>query len=294
MLDRHNYSFDCVPFNAMFRSFFWSNPSGRILNRFSKDQDSLDKLLLKSANDLFHFIFMAGGALIAMIIVIPYLLLLIAPLCVVFYQLTATFNVFSTQLKRLDGITRSPIYQTIGDTIKGLPTIRALKAQNTLWHGYTRMVHLNQSCFMHFTASGRWLAIRLDMICISAVLAVALFSVLQNGLISASLAGVALTSSLQLSGLLQYAVRQLAETENLMTSVERVSAYGSIATEKTLADAELFQQPPLSSWPDKGRIEFRNVCMAYRNDLPCALKNCSFTIQPAEKVGIVGRTGAGM
>lgn len=283
----HNAMFSKVLHAQM--GFFWSNPSGRILNRFTKDVDNLDKYMIRAAVDWFSFTTIAIGAVISIMVILPWLLVLEVPLLVVMTLLTNHFLRSSRQLRRLEGTTRSPMFQHFGDTVQGLMVVRAFQDEPRHLHRYVALVNKNVSTFMVFLGASRWLSVRLDSTSSLLLLGCALLGVLLRSSISAGILGVALTQGLQLSGLLQFAIRQGAETESYMTSAERVAEYGTLATEVT---PEPEVRPP-SGWPSEGDITFNNVSFKYAADLPLALSDVSLRTGPRAKVGIVGRSGCG-
>jgi ABC-type multidrug transport system fused ATPase/permease subunit len=122
------------------------------------------------------------------------------------------------------------------------------------------------------------------------VLVTALLGVAFADTIGASATGFALAYSLQLTSLVQWAVRQSAEVENCMTSVERMQTYAALPEE----GAQIIPgHRPHANWPDKGQIVFDQYQMRYREGLDLVLKGVNVTISGREKVGVCGRTGAG-
>lgn len=98
--------------------------------------------------------------------------------------------------------------------------------------------------------------------------------------------GLAITQAFGLTGLLQWGIRQWAELENQMTSVERILEYSNEKTEEISGDKP-------ENWPSEGKIEFKNVCLRYPKTQELVLKNITFVINPGENICIIGRTGAG-
>lgn len=123
------------------------------------------------------------------------------------------------------------------------------------------------------------------------MLAVGLFGLFLRSGMDSALIGLAMMYTLQFTGFLQFAVRVSVDTENSMTSVERLSHYMRLPTEAAYV-VPASQAPP-AKWPERGLIEMRNLKMRYRPDLPLVLKGISITIQPREKIGVCGRTGSG-
>ncbi|KAK4440219.1 ABC transporter C family member 2 [Sesamum alatum] len=207
----------------------------------------------------------------------------------------APFESTSREVKRLDSITRSPVYAQFGEALNGLSTIRAYKA-------YDRMASINGKSMdnnVRFTlvniSSNRWLTIRLEtlggiMIWLSATFAVMQNDKAENQVTFASIMGLLLSYSLNITNLLSNVRRQASRAENSLNSVERVGAYLDLPSEAP--DVIEGNRPP-PGWPASGLIKFEDVVLRYRPGLPPVLRGLSFTIYPHQKVGIVGRTGAG-
>jgi ABC-type multidrug transport system fused ATPase/permease subunit len=172
----------------------------------------------------------------------------------------------------------------------GLASIRAFGASSAQLAAFTAITNKNLSAYFSYFAVSRWLSMRLDCVTATVVLGIGLFAGLFRDSMSAGLLGVALAQGLQMSGLLQFAVRQGAETQSYMTSVERIAEYGEL-------DVEIDRVKSVGtdvSVPQSGSaVEFRDVVMRYSRELPAALNGVSFCCKPREKIGIVGRTGGG-
>lgn len=208
---------------------------------------------------------------------------------VVFLQSTAR------EVKRLDSITRSPVYAQFGEALNGLSTIRAYKA-------YDRMANINGKSMdnnVRFTlvnmSANRWLAIRLEtlggiMIWFTATFAVMQDQRAENQKAFASTMGLLLTYALNITNLLTAVLRLASLAENSLNAVERVGTYIELPSE---APTIIEDNRPPPGWPSSGTIKFQDVVLRYRPELPPVLHGIAFTIEASEKVGIVGRTGAG-
>eukprot|EP00850_Spirogloea_muscicola_P011143 SM000068S20575 [mRNA] locus=s68:197067:208001:- [translate_table: standard] len=270
--------------------FFDQNPVGRILNRFSKDQALVDELLPSTAQVTLELLLACLGSIGIIGGLIPWFLLSLPPIGIIFKLLQRRYVRLSRELKRLDGTTRSPIYAHFSQTLSGVASIRAYGVQDRFLELFVALIDANHRAYILFVHASRWLGIRLDFCAAVCVTVTAVCVLLLRDSLAAGLAGVVLVQSLQLTGLFQYGVRQMAETENYFTSVERIHAYTELPTEAAADSPEGLVD---SDWPKEGRISVRGYSMAYREDLPCVLNNLLFEVMSMEKVGILGRTGAG-
>uniref|UniRef100_A0A4W2DEJ1 ATP binding cassette subfamily C member 4 n=1 Tax=Bos indicus x Bos taurus TaxID=30522 RepID=A0A4W2DEJ1_BOBOX len=245
--------------NQMFESilrapvlFFDRNPIGRILNRFSKDIGHMDDLLPLTYLDFIQTFLQVIGVVGVAVAVIPWIAIPLVPLGIVFFVLRRYFLETSRDVKRLESTTRSPVFSHLSSSLQGLWTIRAYKAEQR----FQELFDSHQD----------------------------LHSALDAGQV-----GLALSYALTLMGMFQWCVRQSAEVENMMISVERVIEYTDLEKEAPWE----YQKRPLPSWPHEGVIIFDNVNFSYSLDGPLVLKHLTALIKSKEKVGIVGRTGAG-
>ncbi|XP_077976259.1 ATP-binding cassette sub-family C member 4-like [Styela clava] len=282
-------------FKAILRApirFFDTNPSGRILNRFSKDMGQIDELLpITFLNFLWIF-----GAIVSVVILTSvvnyFVILLIIPFTIYFLWLRSYYLRTSRDIKRLEGSCRSPVFSLLSSTLQGLLTVRAFGVQQQFEDKFHEYQDLHSASWFLFLVGTRWFGLRLDLITATFISAVAFFSVIGASLLNLNPGeiGLVLTYTASLIGMFQWGVRQSAEVENLMISVERVQQYYRIPPEAALENPN--KQPP-NSWPRCGAIMFKNVSFSYYDGGPKVLRSIDFVIQPQEKIGIVGRTGAG-
>ncbi|XP_025086070.1 multidrug resistance-associated protein 1-like isoform X1 [Pomacea canaliculata] len=271
-------------------NFFDVTPLGRIVNRFSKDVDTIDVVVPLNA----HMFLMCFLHVISTIIVIsmgtPLFLSVIVPLMILYYFVQRFYVASSRQLKRLESTSRSPIYSHFGETITGAVTIRAFGRQNCFIQLSESKVDENQVCYYPSIVSNRWLAIRLEFVGNCIIFFASLFAVLGRDHLSPGIVGLSVSYAMNVTQTLNWMVRMTCELETNIVAVERVKEYTEVPTE---APWELPQKKPDSSWPQEGRVEFSNYQVRYREGLDLVLRGINCSVKPGEKIGIVGRTGAG-
>ncbi|XP_055636392.1 ATP-binding cassette sub-family C member 4-like [Toxorhynchites rutilus septentrionalis] len=269
--------------------FYDTNPSGRILNRFSKDMGSVDELLPKAILDASQIILSMLGTIIVTVTVNPWFLVPMAFLAVIFMYIRRIYLKTSKNIKRLEGITRSPVFSHLAASLAGLPTIRAFNAQTELVQEFDSHQDIHTAAFYMFIASSTAFGFVLDLLCLVFVFIVVFSFLILDTDVLGDRVGLAITQAMALTGMMQWGIRQSAEVANFMMSVERLLEYRDLQPEKQP------EQPRVLSkgWPEAGRIQFKNVTYRYFEGGNTVLKNLDFEISPREKIGIVGRTGAG-
>nr|CAD7398178.1 unnamed protein product [Timema poppensis] len=280
-------------FNSVIRTpvrFFDVNPSGRVLNRFAKDIGSVDELLPKSLMDASQTMFIMLGSLVVGVTVNYWFIIPILLLGTVLLIMRSIYLRTSKNVKRVEGITKSPVFTHMNATLQGLSTIRAYGAQKILQQEFDKHQDVHSSAFYMFITTSSAFGFFIDFICFIYISLVTFsFLVLQE--MYGGSVGLAITQAMALAGVVQFGIRQTAEVANNMMSVERVAEYKYLQEEPNL-ESNKDAKPP-EDWPFEGEIEFQNVYLKYVETEPPVLKDLNLVINPGEKVGIVGRTGAG-
>lgn len=294
--------------------FFNVNPSGRILNRFAKDIGLIDEYLSRTLLDSIHTNLYMLGCVVLTVIVNPLFLIPIAFLGFIFLFLRKVYLKTSKNLKRLEGIgkflflcvfvcfffpsyillflsqiARSPLFTHISVTLDGLSTIRSSHAENILTHEFDNYQDIHSACWFLFISTSSAFGMMLDVLCLIFISTVTFSFLLIDSVVSGDKVGLAITQAMSLAGLLQWGIRHSVEVTNQLMSVERVLEYCNLESE--IVPEKPREVPKV--WPTDGRIEFKNVIYQYSYDMQPVLRGVTFLVKPKEKIGIVGRTGAG-
>ncbi|KAI1320479.1 hypothetical protein EDD11_000864 [Mortierella claussenii] len=272
-------------------SFFDTTPLGRIINRFSKDVDACDNLLSESYRMFTGTASIVLSTFILISVIFPYFLVPLVPMLILYYYAAVYYRSSSRELKRIDSILRSSLYAHFSETLSGLATIRAYREQERFIERNAYFIDLeNRPYFMSYSIQ-RWLGVRLETIANTLVLCTSLLGVFGRFSVDPSTIGLVLSYSMSVTGTFNWCVRQYAEVENNMNAVERLHHYAEELSVE--APAIIPDNRPVDSWPSTGAISIRHLEMRYRPELPSVLHNLSLDIKGGEKIGVVGRTGAG-
>ncbi|KAM9984129.1 hypothetical protein ACTFIZ_003833 [Dictyostelium cf. discoideum] len=281
--------------------FFDTNPSGRILNRFSKDTSDIDVHMLDILTEVLICFSELIIGLISIVFIIPIMVIPLIILSISYYILQRLYRPSARELNRWESITVSPIFSLLQECYNGLLTIKTYKQESRFIKTMFDNININLGCYFYSFAVHRWVSMRLEvmgwiMVFFTSLIATLFIS--NNGL-----AALSVTTALSLNGYLSWGIRRIVELEVKMNSFQRIQSYIEIPNEGnkpistklnevdnntiTISDVDLV------NWPNKGIIEFKNVEIKYRPNSEPNLKDLSFKVQSSEKIGIVGRTGAG-
>lgn len=266
--------------------FYDKNPTGRMINRFSKDTLIMDEVLMMYFFELINnSINILGNIIVGAIIAWPNAIV-IAALFVYLYIIMSKVVPVTKDLRRIEMVSKSPILSIVNSSVHGLVTIRTLNLETKFMNDMNNAINYNLKAFLGYQVVIRWLQNYTEMgATIMNIINVVVFMVYKDN-IDESLAAMSISLTISMCGLVNFWAKTLVETENLMSSTQRLMEYADIPVEGVFETKKPFII-------EKGKIEIKNLFMRYRENFPYALQDLTFTIQPGQKVGIIGRTGAG-
>uniref|UniRef100_A0A670HVQ6 ATP binding cassette subfamily C member 1 n=1 Tax=Podarcis muralis TaxID=64176 RepID=A0A670HVQ6_PODMU len=268
--------------------YFETNPIGQIINRFTKVRNkySLSVLCVTFGRVVRTYVV---GTILVIVYTSPLFILGVIPLGYLYFTVQRYYIASSRQIRRLSGATQTPIISHFSETLVGVSTIRAFGHQERFLNQNKDVVNENMVCFYNNVISSRWLAVRLEFLGNLMVFLAALLAVFAGSKVDSATVGLSITYALNITQSLNFWVRKACEIETNAVAIERVCEY-----EKTDKEAPwiLSNRPPVG-WPKEGIIQFVNFQARYRPDLDLALRDVTFQSCKEEKIGIIGRTGAG-
>ena len=270
--------------------FFDVTPLGQMINRFSKDLEAVDQEVAPIAIGVMTC---ALGVLVTVVLIAsitPGFLIAGFFITVAYVFLGAFYLHSSRDLKRLESVERSPLFQQFGETLTGVTTIRAYGDERRFVRDNLAKINKQLRPFIYLWAANRWLAFRTDLLGDLVAFFAGVFVIISLGHIDAGSAGISLSYAIGFAENILWLVRLYSINEQNMNSVERIKEYLEVEQE---AEAIVEKNRPAENWPSQGSVEFIGYSTRYRAELEPVLRDLTFKIDAREKVGIVGRTGAG-
>ena len=179
-------------------------------------------------------------------------------LLILYYRAGSVYGQTSRDMRRLDSVTRSPLYSLFGETVNGVAVLRAFGASTIALRQMMRIADTNQLAFYWSWTVNRWLSARFNILS-SVVLGVIAVVILLSPDISAPMAGFALAFASGISHDLLFVVRRFVQLEQSMVALERIKEYSELKQE-----APEFTEPrPPASWPQSGAINVENLVIRY-------------------------------
>ncbi|KAK3841611.1 MAG: hypothetical protein J3R72DRAFT_475529 [Linnemannia gamsii] len=270
-------------------AFFDTTPVGRIINRFSSDIFAVDVRIPSKLIDICLFGISVASTLLLIVFTTPSFTMILPFLITGFWFVEKCFLSVSRTLTRIYAVSKSPVYQHFHESLGGVSTIRAMRIQDRFIEKNAAMIDNMSNNFLSNMGSRRWLDVQLRILSTIVLLCAALLAVLQRDRVAPSLAGLTLSFALTITEEVTSLVRNFCDLQNQLVGLERIIEYTDLQTEAPDVTDVLLP----ANWPSKGRVSFKNYSARYREGLDLVIKNVTVDISPGEKVGIVGRTGAG-
>ncbi len=273
-------------------TFFDTNPMGRIVNRFSSDMDTMDNTIPMKMGDAL-WCFMEVVATIVMVsYATPVFLYALLPIMFLFVFIQRLYIVTSRQLKRLFSVSKSPIFSHFSETVTGATSIRAYNATKRFIRESEEKIQVNVDSFYLSMVSNRWMSFRMEVVSSSIIFLSAFFAVMYKDTLTPGLAALSVTYAMNITGAIVWMIRAVCDLENDSVSLERIFEYTKNEPEAPWTIEDNHSKKELLSVKG-GKVEFQNYQTRYREGLDLVLKGLDMTVNPGEKVGICGRTGAG-
>ena len=271
-------------------SFFDSTPQGRIMNRFSKDVMAMDSELPLTLQDSLRNSLRLMVVVTVAAIVSRGLMVLFVPALVALFYVVSRYQIIARDLQRLESIARSPVVSSILDAQAGLVSVLSFEGwREAFERRLLGALNSHHAPFIALKTMAGWLTLWVNWLVSGLVFATAAVAVVLRGRVPATDLVLGMSTALTLPMFVTYWIESLTQLELQMTSVERIISFTRLEPEEVVK-----QRPsPPADWPTRGGIGVKDATMAYREDLPNVLNGASFQIEAGEKVGVVGRTGAG-
>ncbi|TID19224.1 hypothetical protein CANINC_003794 [Pichia inconspicua] len=272
--------------------FFETTPIGRILNRFSSDIYKIDETLFRVFSMFFNNTIKVTFTILVIIYTTWQFSFFVVPMFFLYRYFQKYYLYTSRELKRLESVSKSPIFAHFQETLSGVSVIKAYDQVDRFSFLNHYKLDVNMSAYHPSVSANRWLAVRLELLGSFIILGSSglLILTLKSGKVTPGLVGLSVSYALQVTQALNWIVRMTVDIESNIVSVERVMEYASLPSE---APEIIPEKRPSVNWPFNGEIELKNYSTRYRPELDLVLKNINLSISRKEKIGIVGRTGAG-
>ncbi|KAK4154036.1 hypothetical protein C8A00DRAFT_14832 [Chaetomidium leptoderma] len=260
-------------------------PAGRILNRFTSDTFMVDRRLSAQTFTFIKNILFLAVIIATSLSVSVYVIFFGAFLFILYLRVAREYITAAREVKRINSVSHSPIYDQFSSVLSGLSTIRAFDRTKFYMDRMYGLIDNSSKATWMLQLSSRWMAFRMGLL--GALFVSVVASAVALSRVDAALAGFSLAFALRYTSALTSLLQSMTSVELGFNACERVLEYADIETEP-----EGGKDAP-AAWPTEGKIEVDNLTIRYADDLPPVLKNLNFTVGAGERIGIVGRTGAG-
>ncbi|KAG0230887.1 Multidrug resistance-associated protein 1 [Actinomortierella wolfii] len=282
-------------------SFFDTTPLGRVLNRFSSDMQTVDDRVPWRYIDLVNDGLSALATVVIVLLSTPIVAVILPCLLLGLYIIQWYYVRSAAVLKRLYTIAKSPLYSHFTEVLGGVSTIRAMKVQPQCLAENQKLVKNHSVAWIVYSYSNRWLEVHVQLLSALLGLAVSAAAVYERDKMDAGMVGLSMAFVLTWTEQVAWVVRIYGDLQNYLVGLERIQEFCELPVEAPAriegeareCRALLQQQQQQQAWPRSGQLAFRHYSTRYREGTDLVLRDVSFEVQSGQKVGIVGRTGAG-
>ncbi|KAL2675266.1 hypothetical protein Neosp_011449 [[Neocosmospora] mangrovei] len=261
-------------------------PVGRVLNRFTSDFNIIDNRITIDWTMFISNLLSLVGVCVAAFFASSYVIPLAVILLGLGIMIGKKYLYGARPLKRLESNCKSPVFELFNAALAGVSTIRGFqKTQVYVDRMYDKLDRWN-IITSYMWLVNRWMGIRMAFVGTMFSTVVGIIVIMSPSM-DAALAGFTLSFALDFAESILWTIRHYAGMELNMNSTERVVEYTELETES------LEGEKPPAAWPTSGTMEVDNLEVAYAPDLPPVLRGISFNVKNNERIGVVGRTGAG-
>ena len=269
-------------------SFFESNPSGRVLNRFTSDIEVVDRKIPFEMADVIYCSANFLSVCITVSIIVPFILVPLVPIMAGSVVLQIVFTRARCQIKRHEAVAKSPILSHFSEAISGAATVRAFREVERFLSEFELKIEKHLRANYVSDMMNRWLSVRCDILGNFLIFLISSLTFYYRDSLSAGVAGLAITYAISLLDSLSWNIRMICNLETDSVAIERVREYEKIEQEAAWETGEVEED-----WPSTGEVEVEEVEARYRESLPPCLQQLQLSLSSGERLGVCGRTGAG-
>ncbi|TID30754.1 hypothetical protein CANINC_000670 [Pichia inconspicua] len=275
-------------------AFMDISPVGRVLNRFTKDTDTLDNEISEQIRQGVNYFATVLGTVILCIVYIPWFAIAIPLMVIAYSGIAIYYQASAREIKRLEAVKRSFVYSHFNEILSGKDVIKAYHLIQRVKEKLNKLIDSQNEAYFITIANQRWIGANLSVVSFFIVFVISFLCIFSVFSISAASTGLLLTYVMNMTGIMNMLVRAMTQVENEFNSVERLNYYAyDIIQEPPYEIPEIDDSPELQYWPQNGEISIKHLYLKYRPELPFVLKDVNLAIKPSEKVGFCGRTGSG-
>ncbi|KAG6949858.1 hypothetical protein JG687_00014586 [Phytophthora cactorum] len=287
LFDHMTYSLMHAPMR-----FFDANPIGRVLTRYGGDVAAVDVQIPFMFGTLAANVFSVGCSLATAAFLIRWKGFLLVPVIAVYLAVGSFYISPARELQRLSKTTLSPVLTHMSESVDGASVVRAFGQVQRFFQTSSAKLDANHKIWYAQVYVTQWFSLRIQLVGSLLLLVVTSSLVFLHRQLNVAMIGLAFSYSLKIAANLEGIIRSLTRIETVMISPERMQEYIDIEQEAPYR-IPMMDPPAQLEWPTTGSIVFDKVSFRYKEGGALVLRNLSFSVNGGQKIGVVGRTGAG-